>query len=101
MKLDNKKHLFSVTAILLFSLLFLQGCKKSSGSDGASNSTYPFTASVNSNAWTANFVNAGIGGPGIAEVTSSNGLTEVIAVGIQIVNTNDSSIFVVVFPASL
>jgi hypothetical protein len=85
-----------------FSILLIQSCKKSSGGGNSNppNSSYYFTATVNGKSFAANFVSPTDGGPGIAATTSSNGVLFVVAFGIQIVNTNDSSIFLIVFPAT-
>ena len=99
MKQKNNLRLAS-SVILLFSLFLFHACSKSSGSNTAPNTGYYFTANVNGKSFAANFVSPTDGGPGIAATTSSNGVLFVVAFGIQIVNTNDSSIFLIVFPAS-
>jgi hypothetical protein len=92
---------FCVFALMMLPVLFtFQGCKKSSG-NSSSNSSYPFTATISGKAFSANFVNPSIGGPGFAEVDNTNGLSIMVCVGIQIANTNDSSLFVVVFPTDI
>jgi hypothetical protein len=86
----------AITALLGFFLL--QSCKKSSGGSTAPATGYYFTATINGKSFTANFVSPNDGGPGIASTTTSNGVTFVVGFGIQIANTNDSSIMVIVFP---
>ncbi|HLK30798.1 MAG TPA: hypothetical protein VKT28_19630 [Puia sp.] len=90
------------SAILLFFLFLFQGCSKSSGGNNSTPpaTDYYLTASVNGKSFAANFVSTTDGGPGIAGTTTSNGIQFIVGFGIQIVNTNDSSIFVIVFPAN-
>jgi hypothetical protein len=84
-----------------FLLFVLQGCSKSSGGNTTNpNTGYYFSATINGKSFSANFVSPTDGGPGIASTTTSNGVTFVVGFGIQIVNTNDSSIIVIVFPAT-
>jgi hypothetical protein len=92
---------FYAFALIVLPVLFtFQNCKKSSGSS-SSDSSYPFTATVSGKAFSANFVNPSIGGPGFAEVDNTNGLSIMVCVGIQIINSNDTNIFVVVFPTNI
>ncbi len=85
---------------LVCSFAFLPGCKKNSGNTDNPNSTFYFQATVSGKSFNANFVSPTDGGPGIAATTVSNGVTYVVAFGIQILNTNDSSLFLIVFPSS-
>jgi hypothetical protein len=102
MKQKMVPRLSTISIVILFISLVLPGCKKSSGSgSGAPTSGYPFSATVSGKAFNANFISPTAGGPGFAAIDNANGLSIMVAVGIQIVNTNDSSLFVVVFPTSI
>ena len=80
-------------------LLLLQGCKKDSGSDSNS-SGYYLTATVNGESWSANVNSTLNNSPAIAAVTSSNGITVFILLGVKAVN-RDSSAIAVIFPQTV
>jgi len=91
---------FALIPSIVFGLLFLQGCSKSSGSNNTNPTGYYFSATINGKSFSANFVSPTDGGPGIASTTTSNGVNFVVGFGIQIQNGNDSSIIVIVFPST-
>ncbi len=81
---------------ILFVLFFFQNCKKDSG-PGSDSSGYYLTATVNGEPWSANVNSTLNNSPAIAAVTTSNGISIFILLGVKAVN-KDSSAIAVLFP---
>jgi hypothetical protein len=92
-----KKNISPVRISLLFLLctMIATGCSKSSGSEN--NSSYYMTGTVSGKAWSANLSNNSYKSPVLAGVETTNNITIVFVLGIQVANS-DTSAFAVVFP---
>ena len=89
-----------IAMAFLVSLTLLQACSKSSGSDNSStSSTYYMTATVDGKAWAANMSNNSFKSPALGGITTSNGTSIMVVLGIY-GNNKDTSAFAVLFPQS-
>jgi hypothetical protein len=86
--------------LFLVGITLLQACSKSSGSDNSSaSSTYYMTATVDGKAWAANMSNNSFKSPALGGITTSNGTSIMVVLGIY-ANNKDTSAFAVLFPQS-
>jgi hypothetical protein len=93
-------HYCRVAFVLLVGIFLLQACSKSSGSDNSStSSTYYMTATVDGKAWAANMSNNSFKSPALGGITTSNGISIMVVLGIY-ANNKDTSAFAVLFPQS-
>jgi hypothetical protein len=87
-----------IACTILFTTLVLQSCKKDSDATNGNNpSGYYLTANVNGSSWASNVNTTLNNAPALAAITTTNGVTVVVMLGIKAVN-KDSSGIVVIFP---
>ena len=86
--------------LLVIIIGLLQGCKKDSGGGSNNSSGYFLTASVNGQSWSANVNSTLNNAPAIAALSTSNGVSIFIVLGIKAVS-NDSSAIAVIFPKNV
>lgn len=95
----KQEIILRLTAVILFCTLLTQSCSKSSGGDSNASVNY-LTADVNGQSWSANVNSTLNNSPALAVVTSSNGITVLLLIGIKAVN-KDTTAMAVIFPQNI